>query len=387
MSAVTRPAREIPIAGPWITEREIEYVRDAVSNAWYGNANEFHERFEAAFAAHVGRQHAIALPSCTSALHLTLLSLGIGPGDEVVLPDATWIASAAPVRYVGATAVFADIDPETWCIDTTSVEGVLTPRTKAVIAVDLYGSMPDMAALERLLGDAGVPLIEDAAEAVGSAVGERPAGAFGVAATFSFHGSKTVTTGEGGMLVTDDDELRRRSLFLRDHGRNPGDTTFRSSEVAYKYKMSSMQAALGLAQIERVQELVAAKREIFSWYRDAVEGGPLGASGAVTLNAEPPGTTNSYWMVTAIIAPGLGRTKTDVMPRLREQGVNTRPFFDPLSSLDPYRETKAGRAAASRNTVSYRLAPYGLNLPSALSLTRDDVGYVCERLAETLGLA
>ncbi len=387
MHAVTRPERELPVAGPSITEREIEYVREAVATAWYGNANVFHERFEAAFATYVGREHAIALPSCTSALHLTLLSLGVGPGDEVVLPDVTWVASAAPVNYVGATTVFADVDAETWCLDVARIDEVLTPRTKAVIAVDLYGGMPDLPALEAVLQQRGVALIEDSAEAVGSAIGETRAGAFGVASTFSFHGSKTLTTGEGGMLLTNDDELWRRSLFLRDHGRNPGDTSFRSTEVAYKYKMSSMQAALGLAQLERVEELVTAKRAIFSWYRDAIAAGPLGESGTVTLNAEPPGTTNSYWMVTAMLAPELGRTKDDVMPELRARGIHTRPFFDPLSSLEPFRDSEAGRAGASRNAVSYRLAQNGINLPSALSLTQDDVAYVCEHLADVLGVA
>jgi perosamine synthetase len=387
MHPVTKPARELLVAGPSITEHEIEYVRDAVTRAWHGNANEFHERFETAFAAYVRRRHAIALPSCTSALHLALLSLGIGPGDEVVLPDTTWIASAAPVIYVGATPVFADVDSTRWCLDVQSVEASLTERTRAVIAVDLYGSMPDFTPLERLLAERDIPLIEDAAEAIGSAIGDMRAGSFGVAAAFSFHGSKTVTTGEGGMLVTDDGGLQRRALFLRDHGRNPGDTSFRSTEVAYKYRMSSMQAALGLAQIERVEELVATKRAIFSWYHDAITAGPLGERGVVTLNAEPPGTTNSYWMVTAILSPELGRTKDEVMPQLRQQGVHTRPFFDPLSSLEPFRDSAEGRAAAARNAVSYRLAPYGINLPSGLSLTQDDVRYVCERLAETLGFA
>jgi perosamine synthetase len=246
--------------------------------------------------------------------------------------------------------------------------------------------MPDLPAVERLLAERDIPIVEDAAEAIGSSIGDMRAGSFGVAAAFSFHGSKTVTTGEGGMLVTDDDGLWRRALFLRDHGRNPGDTSFRSTEVAYKYRMSSMQAALGLAQIERVEELVAAKRAIFAWYRDAVTAGPLGERGVVTLNAEPPGTTNSYWMVTAILSPELGRTKDEVMPQLLQQGVHTRPFFDPLSSLEPFRDSAEGQAAAARNAVSYRLAPCGINLPSGLSLAEDDVAYVCERLAETLGV-
>jgi perosamine synthetase len=381
---VTSSTRGVPIAGPSITEREIEYVRDAVSRAWYENANEFHERFEGAFSEYVGRRHAIALPSCTSALHLALLSLGVGPGDEVVLPDVTWVASAAPVRYVGADAVFADVDRTTWCLDIASVEQVLTPRTKAVIAVDLYGGMPEMAGLEALLEARGIHLVEDAAEAVGSKIGDSRAGSFGAAATFSFHGSKTLTTGEGGMLVTDDDEIWRRSLFLRDHGRNPGDTSFRSTEVAYKYKMSSLQAALGLAQLERIEELVAKKREIFAWYRETIESGELGRLGLVTLNAEPAGTTNSYWMVTVILSPELNLRKEDVMTVLGLHDVRTRPFFDPLSSLDPFRETEAGRDAAARNAVAYEIAPYGINLPSALSLTQEDVIFVCDRLADAL---
>ena len=382
---MTTSRRRIPVAGPSITDKEIEYVTDAVSRAWYASANEFHERFESAFAEYVGRAFAIALPSCTSALHLALSSLGVGPGDEVVIPDVTWIASAAPISYVGATPVFADVDANSWCVDVAAVESVLTQRTKAVIAVDLYGGMPDMGALVELLDRRGVPLIEDAAEAIGSSIGAARAGSFGIASTFSFHGSKTLTTGEGGMLVTDDETLRNRCLFLRDHGRDPDDKSFRSREVAFKYKMSSMQAALGLAQLERIGELVDTKRAIFSWYRDALEGGPLGGRELVTLNAEPSGVTNSYWMVTAILSEELGRTKEDVIAALGACGIDSRPFFDPLSSLEAYRDLPAARDAAERNTVSYGLAPYGVNLPSALSLTEEDVAYVCAELASALG--
>lgn len=378
--------RFIPVAGPSITEREIEYVTDAVTNAWYGNANAYHGRFQDQFAAYVGREYALALPSCTSALHLSLLALGVGPGDEVAIPDSTWIASAAPIAYVGATPVFVDVEPDSWCISASALEEAITSRTRAVIAVDLYGSMPDMKALEGLAGRLGIPLVEDAAEAVGSVYGGRRAGNFGVASTFSFHGSKTLTTGEGGMLVTDDDAFRARCEFLRDHGRNPGDTTFRSREVAYKYKMSSMQAALGLAQLERIDELVEQKRAIFSWYRREIEGGPLGARGLVTLNAEPAGVTNSYWMVTAILSSEAGTTKQDVIRDLAARGIAARPFFDPLSSLDAYKHLPAARHAAERNAVAYRLAPYGVNLPSALSLTEDDVGFVCAELAAILGV-
>ena len=246
----------IPVAGPWITQREIDYVTDAVTNAWYDKANVYHAKFESRFAEYTRRRHAMALPSCTSGLHLALLALGVGAGDEVVVPDSTWIATSAPVSYVGATAVFADVDPATWCITAASLEAVITPRTKAVILVDLYGSMPDMDATLAVARRHGLAVIEDAAEGLGSEFRGRPAGSFGEVSVFSFHGSKTLTTGEGGMLVTDRTDLFERAQFLRDHGRVPGDVQFYNAEVAYKYKMTSMQAALGLAQIERGDELI-----------------------------------------------------------------------------------------------------------------------------------
>src|SRR5215217_7014497 len=251
----------IPISGPSITQKEIDYVNDAVTNAWYGNANMYHERFEKAFADYLGVCFAVSLPSCTSAIHLSLLALGLGPEDEVVVPDATWIASAAPINYVGATPVFADIDSKTWCLSAESFEECITANTRAVIPVDLYGNMPNMNAIRDVAQRNEVAVIEDAAEAVGAEYKGKKAGSFGDTGVFSFHGSKTLTTGEGGMLVTDREDIYRRVLFLRDQGRRPGDKMFWNTEVAYKYKMSSMQAALGLAQLERIDELIQRKRE------------------------------------------------------------------------------------------------------------------------------
>lgn len=372
----------IPVAGPWITDLEVEYVTDAARHAWYQQAGEYPARFEAAFAELCRRRHAVSLPSCTSGLHLALAGLGVGPGDEVVIPDLTWIASAAPITYVGATPVFVDVDPDTWCLDVGAVEAALTPRTKAVVAVDLYGGMPDYQALEALLEDRGVPLIEDAAEAVGSRSGDGPAGAFGRVATFSFHGSKTLTTGEGGMLLTDDDDLFARVMFLRDHGRRPGDTTFYNTEVAFKYKMSALQAALGLAQTERVDQLVAKKREIFGWYRDR-----LGDVEGLALNAEPPGTHNSFWMSTIVVDPVLGWGKQALGAALAERGIATRPIFHPLSSLPAYAEQASSEGARERNPVSYRLGAGGLNLPSALSLTEAQVDRVAGTVQGILGEA
>lgn len=369
----------IPVSGPWITEREVRYVADAAQNAWYANHNVYHARFERAFAEYLGVRHTMALPSCTSAIHLALMALGVGPGDEVVVPDVTWIASAAPVSYVGATPVFADIDPVTWCMSADSLRDCISPRTRAIIPVDLYGSMPDWDALLRIADKAGVPVIEDAAEAVGSRYRGRPAGSFGRAGVFSFHGSKTLTTGEGGLLATNDETLFRRAQVLRDHGRPPGDRFFHNTEVAHKYKMSSLQAALGLAQLERVEELVTRKREIFGWYRAR-----LGNTPGITLNAEPEGTVNSYWMNTVILDRRFNMEKRELMSRLDGYQIDSRPFFFPLSSLPAYAGTPQAAQARARNTNSYDVSPRGLNLPSGLNLTEADVDYVCRSLLSIL---
>jgi perosamine synthetase len=371
--------RSIPIAGPWITEKEIACVADAAGNAWYESAGTFNQRFERDFARHTGRDLAIALPSCTAGLHLVLAALGVGPGDEVIVPDLTWIATSAPISYLGATPVFADVERDTWCLSAESVRAVATERTKAVIAVDLYGGMPDYTALVEATDELGIALIEDAAEAVGASWNGGVAGSFGVSSVFSFHGSKTLTTGEGGMAVTSDPDLHSRMRVLADHGRAPGDTNFFNQEVAYKYKMSSLQAALGIAQLERVGELVARKREIFTWY-----GARLSVP-SLALNPEPAGSINAYWMTTVLWDAGAAASKTDIREQLQSRGVQTRPFFHPLSSLPAYRDTPQAAAARERNTVSYDISPRGLNLPSALSLTEQDVAYVCDELHKVLG--
>lgn len=371
--------QRVPIAGPSISQKEIEYVTEAVTSAWYSNANIFHDRFERAFAVQCRRRYAVSLPSCTSGLHLALLALGIGPGDEVIVPDATWIASVAPVDYVGATPIFADIDQYSWSLCPDSFEANITPRTKAAIVVDLYGSMPDWDRLTEIAAKRGVMLIEDAAEAVGSRWHDRPAGSFGVMSAFSFHGSKTLTTGEGGMLVLDDDALLDRVMRLRDHGRAPGDIMFFNDEIGWKYKMSSMQAALGLAQLERLEELVEGKRRIFSWYSEALSNWNHG-----TLNPDIPGLYNSYWMTTVILTPELGITKEKLIPLLQENDVEVRPFFYPLSSIPAFRNRSEAGNARLRNKTAYRLTPYGINLPSALSLNQSDVERVCRILQATV---
>jgi len=369
----------IPVAGPSITQREIDYVTDAVTSCWYSEANKYHAKFERAFAEYIDVRHAVSLPSCTSAIHLSLAALGVEPGDEVIVPDVTWIASAAPIRYVGATAVFADIDERSWCLSPESFEACITKKTKAVIVVDLYGSMPEMKRIQDIANRHGVAVVEDSAEAFGSQIGDRMAGSFGDTGVFSFHGSKTMTTGEGGMLVTDRDDLFDRVCFLRDHGRVPGDVNFFNREVAFKYKMSSMQAALGLAQVERAAELVGRKREIYSWYRDA-----LGSLPGVSLNATLPGTRNSYWMSTIVLDSSFGIGKQEFASELALRGVETRPFFHPLSSIPAYEQTEEAAKARKRNVTSYRVSRCGVNLPCGLSLTREQADFVSDQVRAVL---
>lgn len=361
----------IPVSGPWITQKEVDYVADAAKHAWYANANMYHDRFEEAFSRYIGVRFAVALPSCTAAIHLSLAAVGVGIGDEVIVPDVTWIASAAPIQYVGATPVFGDIDRDTWCLSSTSLEECITKKTKAVIAVDLYGSMPDMDAIRDICRSRRVFLIEDAAEAIGSQYGNGKAGSFGDTGVFSFHGSKTLTTGEGGMLVTDNEDIYKRVLILRDHGRQPGDTLFRNEEVAYKYKMSSMQAALGLAQLERVQDLLDQKRKIFSWYKEDLSEVP-----GLRLNYESEKLRNSFWMTTAILEDKYKMTKERIIDEMKCRKIDCRPFFYPLSSLPAYSGTPQAEQARNRNRVSYQISPRGVNLPSGLNLTREAVAYV-----------
>lgn len=371
----------IPIAGPSITQREIDYATDAATHGWYARAGEYPQRFEEAFANYIGVKHAVSLPSCTSGLHLALAALGIGPGDEVIVPDLTWIASAAPISYVGATPVFADIDENTWCLCAASVRACITENTKAILPVDLYGGVPEYPVLRAIADEHHLKIIEDAAEAIGSEFDGRKAGALGDLAAFSFHGSKTFTTGEGGMLVTDDDELHSRVMQLRDHGREPGDVHFKNTEVAFKYKMPPVAAAIGLAQVERAEELVARKRDIFEWYREALTG-----MEGISMNYEPANTKNTFWMVTAVLDPMLEWPKEKLMAALDVEGIDSRPMFHPLSSLPAYDGQAQAAVARKRNAVSYRLSPWGINLPSAMNLTRDQVQCVAETMGHILGV-
>lgn len=369
----------VPVAGPSITAREGELAQEAALTAWGPDHYRFNARFERMMADYVGVAHAVGLPHATSGLHLALAAANIGPGDEVIGPDVTWIASMAPVSYVGATPVFVDVLPDTWCIDPAAVEAAITPKTRAIIGVDLYGSMCDWHALRDIATRHGLVLIEDSAEALGSTYAGQQAGSHGDMAVFSFHGSKTITTGEGGMLVTNSDALHARVQKLRDHGRPPGDRFFLNDEVAFKYKMSAVQAALGIAQMERIDALITYKRQLFSWYHDRL----AGVEG-LQLNAEPQQVRNSYWMVTVVPDARFGHDKFSLQAALKEQGIDSRPFFSRLTQLKAYEGRAECGRFLKRSTATDGVATRGINLPSGYGLDEATVDRVCGQLRRTL---
>lgn len=369
----------IPVACPSITEREGELAREAALNAWGPGHYAYNARFEKMLADYVGVAYAASLPHATSGIHLALAAAGIGPGDEVIGPDVTWIASMAPVSYVGANPVFVDILPDTWCIDPDAVAAAVTPRTKAIIGVDLYGSMCDWSRLREIADRNGLLLIEDSAEALGSTYCGKQAGSLGDVSVFSFHGSKTITTGEGGMLLTNNASLYARIQKLRDHGRPPGDRFFQNDEVAFKYKMSAVQAAMGIAQMERIDSLIEQKRRIFGWYKENLDNLP-----GVHINAEPQSVRNSYWMVTAVPLSAQAPDKFALQAALARRGIDTRPFFSQLTTLKAYESNSGCRRFLPEVPAGARIAKHGINLPSGYNMTKDLVDRVCRELTALL---
>jgi perosamine synthetase len=359
-------------AGPSITQKEIDYVLDAVSIGWNENSSGYLTRFEKAFAAYTGTRFALATSSCTGGLHLALLGLGIGPGDEVLVPEVSWIATASAAVYTGATPVFVDIDRDTWCMNPESARQAITRNTRAILPVHLYGHPADMTALTALARAHSLAVLEDAAPALGAEVRGHKVGGLGDVAAFSFQGAKIMTTGEGGMVVTSDESLHQRIRFLNDHGRDPH-VPFHISAVGYKYKMSNLQAALGLAQLERIEELVEKKRLIHRWYRDRLIDLP-----GVRLNAERSWARNIYWMTSLVLDDRLGINRDAVIAGLKQRRIDTRPFFPPMSSFPMFRR------CADRNPVAYRIARQGINLPSGHNLTEGDIDRVCTALREVL---
>lgn len=336
-------------------------MADAAANGWGERCYDYIVRFEAAFREHLGVSHAIATSSCTGALHMGMAALGIGPGDEVIMADTNWIASAAPIVHLGAKAVFVDIRPDSWCIDADRAEEAITSRTKAILAVHLYGNLCDMERLIAIGERHGIPVIEDAAEAIGSEYFGRRAGSMGRFGAFSFHGTKTVTTGEGGMLVTNDAALFERVMTLSNHGRARGQPKqFWPDMVGFKYKMSNVQAALGCAQMERIAELIDRKRQIFHYYCDRLREVP-----GLQLNPEPRNTVNGAWMPTVVFGSETGVSREGLAAAFAADNIDARVFFYPLSGLPMFE-------AVPRNRHAWSIPERAINLPSYHDMTTAD---------------
>lgn len=349
---------------PSITELEVQYATDAARNGWGAACYDYIYRLEDSFAAHLEVPHAIATASCTGAMHMGLAALGVGPGDEVILADTNWIATAAPIVHLGATPVFVDILPDTWCIDPARAEAAIGPATRAIVATHLYGNLCDMDALLQIGARHGLPVIEDAAEALGAVWKGARAGSMGRFGTFSFHGTKTMTTGEGGMFVTSDPALFETVLTLSNHGRSRQQTRqFWPDMVGFKYKMSNLQAAVGCAQMERIDKLCARKREILAAYRAA-----LGADARLALNPEPDDGRNGAWMPTAVFAEATGITQAAAIAAFQAADIDARVFFSPLSDLEFFDN--------AQTPVAHDIARRAINLPSYHDMTDSDIARV-----------
>ena len=357
---------------PSITELEVRYATDAAANGWGDRCYGYINRFEELFKKHLGVKHAIATSSCTGALHMGMAALGIGHGDEVILADTNWIATAAPIVHLGAKPVFVDILPDSWCIDPSLAEAVITSRTKAIVATHLYGNLCEMKQLLAIGQRYGIHIIEDAAEAIGSIYHGNRAGSMGRFGAFSFHGTKTITTGEGGMFVTNDADLYEQVLTLSNHGRVRGQTKqFWADLVGFKYKMSNIQAAIGCAQIERIDKLISDKRRVFSEYLKNLK------SLQLAMNPEPHGTVNGYWMPTFVVQKEQNFDRTNLLKEFSKNNIDGRVFFWPLSSLPMFTESRS-------NEFAYTLAKNGVNLPSYFSITNNEIAFVSEIIIKNL---
>jgi perosamine synthetase len=366
--------KPIQMAGPWITDLEKKTVADMMENGW--DNYDYVEKFEPAFAKWHDRKYCLMTPCCTHAIHLLLLALDIKEGDEVIVPECTWTATAAPVTYQKATPVFADINPNNWCLDPTSVKKKITDKTKAIIVVDLYGNMPDMDALEAISKEYDIPLIEDAAEALGSSYKGVRAGKFGIGGVHSFHRTKTIATGEGGVLLLDDDKLFERAKFLRDHGRS-SEIPYFTLEATPKYMPNNLQASMAWAQFQRIEELIERKRYLLHRYKGNLKDIP-----DLQFNIETDDIVNGVWATTIIFGKPHNMKKLDAISKLANLNVPGRPFFYPLSSLPAYEDY--GTGSIEENPNAYDVSERGITLACDYSLNDEQIDFICDGIRTIL---
>ena len=360
----------LPISKPHFSGKEEKYVLDAVRSGWVSSIGRYVETFETEFAKFCGTKYALTASNGTTALHLALATAGVGPGDEVIVPDLTFVATANAVAYTGAKPVIVDIQPDTLCICPSAVRAAITDKTRAIVPVHLYGHPANMDELAAIALEHGLFILEDAAEAHGAEYKGRRVGGFGLAGVFSFYGNKIITTGEGGMITTNDGEFYRKACFLRDQAMSK-EKRYWHDVVGFNYRMTNMQAALGLAQLEMINEMLSRRAEILAHYREVIE-----TSDAVRLNFTAGWAKSAYWMICLEVDWFDDRTRGSFMRRLKDRGIDSRPYFYPMSAMPMYKQ-------ATPPHTMFKSA-IGLNLPTYHDLSRADIGRVGKTVNEEL---
>ncbi len=363
---------KIPVASPDLSGNEINYVLDAIESGWVSSNGSYIDKFETAFAEYLGVRHALTCCNGTAAVHLSLLALGIGPGDEVIVPTFTFVATANAVVYTGATPVFIDCDPLTWNLDPSRIKPLITHRTKAIIVVPLYGHPCDMDPIREVATEYHLAVIEDSAEALGAAYKGSRCGTLGDIGTFSLYGNKTITTGEGGMVVTNNDDLALRVRLFKNQGMDP-ERRYWFPVIGHNYRMTNIQAAIGLAQLERIDEFLSHRRQIASWYGKAFSSIP-----GITLPIVREYADHGWWMYSMLLDDKFVDKRDDVIAALAARGVDSRPFFYPMHTLPMYASYKGDYPVADS------IAALGINLPTFVGLNQRDIQYISDSVGAVL---
>lgn len=361
---------KIPVYKPLLSGKEKEYVNDCLESQWISSRGQYVSRFENEFSKYIGTEYGVAVTNGTVAIHLALLALGIGAGDEVIVPTLTYIASVNPIKYVGAVPVFVDSIEGTWQMDPKDIERKITNKTKAIIVVHLYGHPCDMKEITRIAHDNNIFLIEDCAEAIGTKFADKMVGSFGDIGCFSFFGNKTITTGEGGMLVTSDKTIAARATSLKGQGL----AMYREywhDIVGYNFRMTNICAAIGVAQLEMVEDIIEKKRQIANWYEKY-----LGGLSCRLLRGEDgkEGIRNTYWMCNIILDDA--EKREELRNYLRDNGIETRPSFYPVHTMPIYSQKY------QKFVVAEKLGWSGINMPSYPELSENDVMFICGKVRE-----
>lgn len=366
--------KKFPIAKPSVTDREEANVVSAMRSGWISSRGAYLDEFESRFAELCDVPHALAVSNGTVALHLVLAAAGVGPGDEVIVPSLTYVASANAVRYCGADPVFVDVDHATWCIAVTAIEAAITPNTVAIIAVDIYGHPADYAKLSPLCENRGLLLIADAAEAMSATVDGKPTGGLAPVSTFSFFGNKVVTSGEGGCVTVRDGVFADKMRQLRNQGTDPY-RRYHFPVVGFNYRLTNVAAAILCAQLDRLDAMLTQRRALLAAYEAGLQGQGL------TSQHIAPGVQVSPWLAAFLLPETTeGRLRDEFMEHLLAAGVETRPFFEPLHMLPPY----ASARISGDLRVTRDLAARGFNLPTYVDLQVDEVFEICERVSRVL---